>query len=299
MVKILLFFAFVIIFVVFPAVRCIVCNPHLTLWFGSLDLFHYFRYKIWRNATCGELICYTGLFGKGKTLSAVHNVVSRYKRYNDKLVYDKYRRKFVKQRILILSNVELVGIPYKKFESLEQLVKLSHQVKDLDDEYNTLTYIYVLGDEFSVQLNSRSFKTNISPTFLNTLLTCRHYHISLFYTAQRFNQVDALLRQVTQTVVDCNKVWRLQLQKFYDGYELENCTNPTLVKPLVSRCWFVRDKDYGYYDTLACVTNLEKAQFAGDMISDKEILELQGTGTEDSVVHYSKRAKKRRPFRSK
>ena len=296
MIKILLFFAFIIIFVVFPAVRCVILNPHFTIGYGALDLYHYFRYKVWRNATCGELICYTGLFGKGKTLSAVHNVVSRYKRYNGKVVWDKYRNMFVKQRILILSNVELVGIPYKKFESLSQLVALSHQVKDLDQEYKTLTFIYVLGDEFSVQLNSRSFKTNISPTFLNTLLTCRHYHISLFYTAQRFNQVDALLRQVTQTVVDCNKVWRLQCQKFYDGYELENCINPLLVKPLVSRCWFVRNRDYGYYDTLACVSNLEKAQLAGDMISDKEILELQGNGTEDSVIHYSRRAKKRKPF---
>ena len=299
MLKLLLFFVFVIIFVVFPAVRCIILNPHLTIGFGVIDLYHYFKYKIWRNATCGELICYTGLFGRGKTLSAVHNVVKRFKRYNGQLVYDKFRHKFVRQYILILSNVELVGIPYKKFESLQQLVDLSHHTKDLDEKNDTLTYIYVLGDEFSVQLNSRSFKTNISPTFLNTFLTCRHYHISLFYTAQRFNQVDALLRQVTQTVVDCNKHWRLQIQTFYDGYQLENCTNPTLVKPLTTRCWFVTNKDYGYYDTLACVQNLEKSQLSGDMISDKEILELQGNGTEDSVVSYSKRARKRRPFRLK
>lgn len=266
MVKIFLVLGFCFCYIIFPAFRCALANPHWTIGFSGIDLFNYFRYRQWRNATCGELICYTGLFGKGKTLSAVHTVVSRYKHYNNKVVYDKFRRRFVKQRILILSNVELVGIPYKKFKSLEQLVQLSHECKDLDQEYNTLTYIYVLGDEFSVQLNSRSFKTNISPTFLNTLLTCRHYHISLFYTAQRFNQVDALLRQVTQTVVDCHKSWRFQLQNFYDGYELENCTNPLLVKPLVRRCWFVRNKDFGYYDTLACVSNLEKSQLSGNIL---------------------------------
>lgn len=299
MIKVLLVIVFCILFIAFPVVRCIVCNPHWTIGFGILDLYHYFKYKQWHNATCGELVCYTGLFGRGKTLSAVHTVVSRYKQYNDLVVWDKFRSKFVKQRIMILSNVELVGIPYKKFESLQQLVELSHKVKDLDEEYNTLTYIYVLGDEFSVQLNSRSFKTNISPTFLNTLLTCRHYHISLFYTAQRFNQVDALLRQVTQTVVECHKTWRFQLQSFYDGYELENCVNPLLVTPLLRKCWFVKNKDYGYYDTLACVSNLEKSQLSGDMFSDKEILELQTAQPIDSVVGYSKKAKKRRPFKIK
>lgn len=297
MFKILLLIVFIIIFVAFPVVRCICFNPHLTVGYGVFDFYHYLKYKSWRNATCGELICYTGLFGKGKTLSAVHTVVSRYKRFNGLIVWDKFRKKFVRQRVLILSNVELVGIPYKRFESLKQLVELSHQVKDLDNKYDTLTYIYVLGDEFSVQLNSRNFKTNIDPLFLNTLLTCRHYHISLFYTAQRFNQVDALLRQVTQTVVDCNKVWRFQIQSTFDGYQLENCTNPLLVAPLSRSCWFVRNRDYGYYDTLACVSNLEKSAISGDMITQKEILELQTAQPIDSVVGYSRRAKRRKPFK--
>ena len=298
MITFLLFLGFIIILVLFPYIRCLVFNPHFSLFYGACDLFNFFRYKQWRNASCGELICFTGLFGKGKTLSAVHKVVSRYLKYNNLIVYDKFRKMFVRQKIVILSNVELIGIPYKKFVSLKQLVELSHEYKSLDEKFNTLTYIYVLGDEFSVQLNSRNFKSNIDAPFLNTLLTCRHYHISLFYTAQRFNQVDALLRQVTQTVIDCNKVWRLQGQKFYDGYELENCTNPLLVKPLRSLCWFVRNKDYGYYDTLACVGQLEKSQLSGDMISGKEILELQTAQPIESVVGYSRRARKRKPFKS-
>lgn len=297
MLKILFLIVFVILFIAFPVIRCICFNPHFVAWYSAFDLYHYFKYREWRNASCGELVCYTGLFGKGKTLSAVHTVVSRYKRFNGLLVWDKFRKKFVRQRILILSNVELVGIPFKRFESLKQLVELSHQVKELDQKYDYLTYIYVLGDEFSVQMNSRSFKTNIDPLFLNTLLTCRHYHISLFYTAQRFNQVDALLRQVTQNVIECNKVWRFQIQSVYDGYQLENCINPLLVVPLSRSCWFVRNRDYGYYDTLACVDNLKKAEMSGDMISQKEILDLQTAQPIDSVVGYSRKAKKRKPFK--
>ncbi len=48
-----------------------------------------------------------------------------------------------------------------------------------------------------------------------------------------------------------------------------------LVTPMSKRCWFVRDRDYSAYDTLACVGNLKKAMNAGDMMSEEEILKLQ------------------------
>ena len=254
MFKLILIIIFIIAIVISYPFRCFCLNPFKSLYYACVDSFLYIKYKKWNNATCGSLIAYTGLFGRGKTLSAVHAVVSLYKRYNNLVVYDKFRSKYVRQRILLLSNVELCGVPYKKFESLIQLVELSHQVKELDEKYDTLTYIYVLGDELSVQLNSRNFKKNIDPLFLNTLLTCRHYHISMYYTAQRFNQVDALLRQVTQHVYDCDKRWRFQIQYKYSAYDLENCTNPSLVQPLGVRFWFVSNRDYAYYDTLACVS---------------------------------------------
>ena len=50
-------------------------------------------------------------------------------------------------------------------------------------------------------------------------MTCRHHYISLYYTAQRFGHVDALLRQVTSY---CDKLWRFQRLKYYDAWELEN-----------------------------------------------------------------------------
>lgn len=297
MIKILLLILFFIIYAAFPLIRCAINNFPLTGCFGLVDLFYYFRYKMWNNATCGELIAFCGLFGKGKTLSAVHLIVQRYKRYDGKRVYDKHRKKFVTQHILILSNVDLVGVPYIPFTSLQLLVDLSKKVKLIDEENDTLTYIYCLGDEFSVQLNSRNFAKNFDALFLNTLLTCRHYHISIFYTTQRFNQVDALLRQVTQNVIECNKVWRFQLQTCYDGYELENCVNPTLVQPLNKSCWFIRNKDFACYDTLACVSNLEKSIVDGDMISKGEIIAMQNAIPSDTVVRYSRKAKKRKRFK--
>ena len=144
-----------------------------------------------------------------------------------------------------------------------------------DEENHTRTITLVLGDEFSVQLNSRSFKTNINPLFLNTVLTCRHHHISLYYTAQRFAHVDALLRQVTSNVVSCDKLWRLQRHYVFDAWEMENATNPQNIRPVRRTGFFVFNRDYAAYDTLACVGNLKKAFEEGDMLSEQEILELQ------------------------
>ena len=81
-------------------------------------------------------------------------------------------------------------------------------------------------------MNSRNFKPNIDPLFLNTILTCRHYYISLYYPAQRFGHVDGLLRQVTSYVIECSKLWRFQRLSLFDAWELENAANPRLLNPM-------------------------------------------------------------------
>ena len=156
-------------------------------------------------------------------------------------------------------------------------MSISKSKQKIEDELNVKLVTLVLGDEFSVQMNSRSFKTNIDPLFLNTILTCRHYDISLFYTTQRFHHVDALLRQVTSRVGDCNKLWRFQRISWYDAWELENAANVANIKPLSRGCWFVTNSDYNAYDTMACVDNLSKKVTDGDMLSENEIHELLGS----------------------
>lgn len=255
-------------------VRTVVLHPFKVMWYVPRDLYRYLRYRGWRNCKTGKLICYVGLFGKGKTLSAVHYICKKYRKYNDRLVYDFSRKRWVTQKVHIISNVEL-SLPYEKFESLSQIVHVADSMHEKDIENDTLTVTLVLGDEFSVQLNSRKFKDNIDPLFLNTLLTCRHHHIELVYTSQRFNHVDALLRQVTSSVVSCNKCWRVMVHREYDAYELEYAADPTQVKARRRFGWFITDKDYNAYDTLACVGNLAKSCKDGDMFSEDEILALQ------------------------
>ena len=266
--------ALIVALIMFPTFRCAVFHPVQLVRNACVDLYYYVVHKQYNVCRTGELVAYTGLFGKGKTLSAVHRVVSAYERYDGKLVWCPRRKKMVAQRVKVISNVAL-SIPYEDFVSLEQIVLAAERNQKFDDAFDTLTVTLVLGDEFSVQMNSRNFKTNIDPLFLNTILTCRHYYISLYYTAQRFGHVDALLRQVTSSVIDCDKLWRFQRLNTYDAWEMENATSPRLVTPIARGCWFVRNRDYEDYNTLACVGNLKKSMKAGDMMSEEEILQLQ------------------------
>lgn len=287
------FAVFVIAFICSVCFRLAVMHPLLFSYYSIKDAYQWLRYHKWNICQTGHLICYTALFGKGKTLSVVHFVTGLYKHYNNRKVYDFNRKKWVTQKVYVISNVEL-SIPYEKFVSLEQIVRVSDTFREQDKENDTLTVTLVLGDEFSVQMNSRLFKSNIDPLFLNTLLTCRHHHITLVYNAQRFNHVDALLRQVTSYVVNCDKVWRFQIHNYYDAYQLENASDPTMVKPFRRSGFFIRDRDFNAYDTLACVGNLKKSVSTGDMMSESEILALQmnSDSNDDSITRPSRKLKK-------
>ena len=156
------------ILAVCPVVRCAVLHPFAVAVNGCKDMVQYFRHKEYNNAKTGELVAYTGLFGKGKTLSAVHRVVTEYHRFNGRMVWCPRRKKMVTQRVHVISNVAL-SVPYENFVSLEQIVLAAERSAAFDDAHDTLTITLVLGDEFSVQMNSRNFKTNIDPLFLNDL----------------------------------------------------------------------------------------------------------------------------------
>lgn len=281
--------------------RLVVLHLFATVHNMIRDVILYIHYRKWRICETGYLLGYTGLFGRGKTLSAVHYVVGRYNRYNDKLIYDKKRKKWVRQIVNVISNVQL-AIPYEKLISLEQVVAAAERREERDEKDNTLTITLVLVDECSVQMNSRNFKTNIDPLFLNTLLTCRHHHISFIYTAQRFHHIDALLRSVSSSVIECRKVWRFQVQYYYDPDELEHAVNVRLVKPYRRTGWFVFNRDYAQYDTLACVGNLIKSVREHDMISEEEILALRSGAPatdEDGITYPSRMLKRRRRRKQK
>lgn len=274
MIVIFLIIFATVIFVIFPMFRLVVFHPVKIIYHALNDFYQYLKKKKINEAIVGRIICFCGLFGKGKTLSAVKYVVDFYERFNDVYVFDFKRLKFVKQKVHVMSNVSL-NIPFEYLKSLEQIVYVAEKYKKYDEKNNVRTVHIALIDEASVQLNSRDWKKNIDAYFLNTILTCRHHFISIVLTAQRFNHLDSLLRQVCTTVIQVNKKWRFQLLSYYDAYELEHTSNPEKLKPYFKTGFIIEQKHFDSYDTLACVENLKKDIEKNNRLTEKEILDLQ------------------------
>lgn len=274
--EIIVIIAIALLLYVSVIARLIVLHPVATVLYAIKDFFLFFLHHKYDLYDGGILNCYCAHFGGGKTLSVVHWVSFLFNRYNNKMVYDRGRKKMVLQKIHIISNVAFKDIPYEPLESLSQVVCCAYRNKKIDIQNNTRTVVLVVLDEASSQLNSRNFKSNIDPEFLNTLITTRHYHMSFYYTSQKFKLVDALMRSVTQTCINCKKVWRFMVQNYYDADEVEYASNPTLIKPIRRTGFFIKDKDYNAYDTLAVVDKLKKSVKDGDMMSEQEILEMRG-----------------------
>lgn len=287
--------ALVVVAIFWLPFRIAVTHPISDVSYGVLDLVMYFRHKMYNWYEAGRLDCYTAHFGGGKTLSIVHYVRSVYSRYHNKLVWDRALKTFVKQQICVISNVTLNGIPFVPLEGLDQIVNLAMHNKDLDRQTMSRTVLLVVIDEASAQLNSRSFKSNIDPTFLNTLITSRHYHISILYSSQKFKLTDKLMRDVTQRVIQCRKIWRFMCQYVYSADDLEYASDPSLVRPIIRTGFFVRNKDFNAYDTLAVVGKLKKSVDENDFLSAREILDLRmSISDNDNVLHPSRKWKKRK-----
>lgn len=260
------FFAFIWLVLVFPYFRCVVFNFIKVIINGCKDIFFYFWHRQFNDAepTCGKMICFTGLFGKGKTLSEVHYVTSLYKQYNDKLVWKDGR--FVVQRIVILSNIKLLTVPYAEFVNLNQLVDLTKQISSYDELNGTYTVVYVIIDELQNLLYCRNFKNNLSSDVLMVLTQIRKLHCTIAYTSTRFMQTDATVRQDTSYVVDCNKIWRLAGNRWFDAWDYENAVDVNLLQSVKRACWFVRNRDYQAYDTHALTEVISKDVESGNVI---------------------------------
>ena len=82
----IIIFGFVILCFVSVCFRVIITHPGKSFRYAITDFIKWVRYKQWNECKTGQLIAYCGLFGKGKTLSAVHHIVTKYKRYNNQKV---------------------------------------------------------------------------------------------------------------------------------------------------------------------------------------------------------------------
>ena len=290
--KLVLLFIFVMLFIVSPFVRCIVFHPVSTVFYIIKDLYKYIRYRRWNEyRKFGTLTVFNGLFGKGKTLSSTYFGRKIYKKWNNRKIYDFTDKKWKKQKITLVSNVELKDVPYVPLNSLTDIIHLS-EYKDCEDVF---TIWVVLVDEMSTQINSRDYKTNFSTELLNVMLTCRHYRMQMIGSAQRFNHVDALVRQITSEAIECKKLWRVVMLDYFDAWTIENTSDISKVKPKRRKAFFVKDKDFKAYDTIAVVENFKDNVKAGKILTDKEVLECQGLSDEsdNNRLYYRRKYRKK------
>lgn len=143
---------------------------------------------------------YFGLPGKGKTMALTWELEKLRRRYND--------------QIYITTNYFYEGQDFE-FTSWEQLLKIYDKP------------LIVAWDEVQNEFTSRNFKT--FPLELLTLLTQNRKGngIKIMYTAQRYNRVDKVFRELTHYAIMCNTVFgRLTRMRYYhwEDYEQLNTT---------------------------------------------------------------------------
>lgn len=276
--------------------RQLILHPFKFAWYLCRDAVLYVLHREYDRCPTGMLNAYVAHFGRGKTLSATAYITSLYQRYDNKRIWDRERKRFVTQKVEILSNVRFVSVPSVPLVALMDITARAQHNKEIDLEQDTLTVTIVLVDEASAQLNSREYRNNFDADTLNTLITCRHYHINLIYTTQKFKFADALLRGVTQECIKCKKFWRIQKLQGYNADQVEIAGDTSLVKPLYTRSFFITDRIFGNYDTLATVDKLVKDAKEGKMLTAQEILSARGNAALelDAVTRPSRRLRRLR-----
>ena len=86
------------------------------------------------------------------------------------------------------------------------------------------------------------------------------------------------------------------IHSVYDADELEYASDPSLVRPIRRTGFFIKDKDYNAYDTLATVDRLKKSVDENDMMTPEEILTMRGqlNPDNDAISHRSWRMRFRK-----
>lgn len=235
---------------------------------NSINFFRYKEYNYPKGiGTITGYVAHTDkVFGCCKTLSGVYDVYRLYNRYNGKKTYD-YRSKnpkWIEWKVRVISNVNIEGIPVVPFKNLTQLV-------DLSNEDNSEVYTLVLVDECNAVFNSRSFKTNFqNEEQIKSMVTGRHNNMQFIFIGQRYKYLDALLRNIMDSVYECVHVPLINTVCYYvySAYDLETCDNPKLIKRKAFRMLYLHNWVYKLYDTKALVSLISKEK----MLSSEQVL---------------------------
>lgn len=247
-----------------PFWRFLPLNLHNIIYYLPVDVYKFFRYKKYNECSnYGYIKIFNGYFGSGKSLSAVDEVISIYHQYNNKVVWNDDLQAFVKQKITIISNLELDGVPYVKWESEQQFI---------DYEVQPSEVVLFLVDEIGTVWNNRDFK-NFNPDVFNNIVQSRKRKMAIYGTLPKIVGTDVNIRRFTDDVVVCEKTWRILKHKYYKADDIENCSNLDMLLPHRIEYRFVSDKMYKQYNTNALIDKLKKDMADGKLLTYGELNE--------------------------
>lgn len=279
---VIVFICFLLIFT--PFGRFIPFNLPLMVVYAPIDVFNYFRYKKYNECDFyGFIDIYNGYFGGGKSLSAVDRVIQVFRRYNGKMIWCKELKKFIPQKITIISNLELVGVPYVPFESERQLIEYEAELGEV---------LIFLIDEIGTVWNNRDFK-EFNPDVFTNIVQSRKRKMAIIGTLPKIVGTDINVRRFTDDVIVCSKTWRIIKHRYFKADELENCSNVDMLEPHTIRYKFVTNRMYEQYNTNAMVDKLKKDMELGKLMSFRELAN-QSDGNGDI-----KQAKLKRKYRKR
>lgn len=193
------------------------------------------------------IIGFFGLPGKGKTMALVNQLEQYRKKYGDKIY------------ITTNFNYKNEDFPFKSWKML---------LKPYDKP------IVVAWDEVQNEFNSRDFKS--FPVTLLTLLTQNRKGngIQILYTAQRYNRVDKVFRELSHWAVECSTLWgRLTRLKWYHWMDYEQLNQAVgvdlkmSIKPIKRESFIQTDILRDLYDSYKMLESAKSKEYNDFVIS--------------------------------
>jgi len=178
------------------------------------------------------LICISGELGEGKTLALTYLGLLNH----------------VKKNREVYSNYKLNHIPYNYVESVEDLENVRSGV--------------LLGDEFWFWIDCRTSLSKGNRVVRNIILKSRKRDFHIFYTSQRFGQMDVAVRAVTDFMI----VPALSRYKSCPGFDED-------VPTVCSMRWFAISR--GSLSKVVKVMRFNPIPIFGMYDTNEEIAELE------------------------
>lgn len=176
---------------------------------------------------------YSGYQGQGKTLSMVRHGL-------------KIRKKYPKA--ILVSNLELQGIDYIRFQTFDEL---QHLFSTLRNGNKGVIYLIDEIHNYFHSHDSRSIPLWIVQVFSQQ----RKNRVLVLGTVQMWKDVTKSIRDQLETVIECQKFLFLIINKVLDPRDIEKNYGEEKIKVKKIGFYVPTPKDYEHYDTFQIINS--------------------------------------------